>query len=227
MPLDLPFEYEITRSKRKSVAIYVRNGRAEVRAPLRVSKKRIEGFIHQKVDWISKQLEEQQRKAAEAFALTDGAEILYLGEPVRICLTADNNDGVVLRGRTLHIPGSDLLNRSEDYFYTWLEQQAREYITLRAERLATELGLAHRLQRVRFRKTKSQWGHCSSKGVVQYNWLIMLAPPQCVDYLIAHEICHLEHMNHSKIYWALVESVCPRYRESRRWIKANEHRLFI
>ena len=227
MPLDLPFEYEITRSKRKSVAIYVRNGRAEVRAPLRVSKKRIEGFIYQKVDWISKQLKEQQRKAAETFALTDGAEILYLGEPVRICLTADTIDGVVLRDRTLHIPGSDLLNRSEDYFYTWLEQQARDYITPRAESLALELGLAHRLQRVRFRKTKSQWGHCSSKGVVQYNWLIMLAPPQCVDYLIAHEICHLEHMNHSKIYWALVESVCPHYRESRRWIKANEHRLFI
>ncbi len=63
--------------------------------------------------------------------------------------------------------------------------------------------------------------------MVQYNWLIMLAPANCVDYLIAHEICHLKHMNHSKTYWALVESVCPHYRESRRWIKANEHRLFL
>ena len=227
MPLDLPFDYEITRSKRKSVAIYVRNGRAEVRAPLRVPKKWIEEFIQKKVDWIEKQIEEQRRKAAELFALKDGVEILYLGEPVRICITADNSCGVVRSEDTLHIPANDLFNRSEDYFYTWLEHQARDYITPRAEALARELGLAKRLQKIRLRKTKSQWGHCSSKGVVQYNWLIMLAPAHCVDYLIAHEICHLQHMNHSKTYWALVESVCPHYRESRRWIKANEHRLFI
>lgn len=227
MALDLPFDYEITRSKRKSVAIYVRNGRAEVRAPLRAPKKWIEAFIQQKVDWIGKQIDEQQRKAAESFTLSDGAEILYLGEPVHIRITADNRRGVVLSNDTLHIPTNDLFNRSEDYFYTWLEQQALEYISPRAEALASKIGLAHRLQKIRFRKTKSQWGHCSSKGVVQYNWLIMLAPAHCVDYLIAHEICHLQHMNHSKTYWALVESVCPHYRESRRWIKANEHRLFI
>ncbi len=226
MALDLPFAYEITRSRRKSVAIYVRNGRADVRAPLRAPNKWIEEFVRQKVDWVIKQIDEQRRKAAEAFKLTNGAEILYLGEPARICITTDSRRGVLLRNGTLSIPPSDLFNRSEDYFHSWLQQQALAYMAPRAKALATQLGVAHRLQNIRLRKTKSQWGHCSSQGVVQFNWLIMLAPAVCVDYLIAHEICHLKHMNHSKTYWALVQSVCPHYRTSRAWIKANEHRLF-
>lgn len=225
MAMDLPFAYQITRSKRKTVAIYVRDGRADVRVPLQASNQWIEEFVQQKVRWVSKQIAEQRRKAAESFTLSHGAEILYLGRPVRIFITTNSRRGVVLRNGVLYIPGDDLFSRSADHFYTWLRQRAEEYICPRATALAARLGLAHRLQQIRLRKTKSQWGNCSSTGVVQYNWLIMLAPAACVDYLIAHEICHLQHMNHSSAYWALVESICPDYRQSRKWIKDNEHRF--
>ena len=71
------------------------------------------------------------------------------------------------------------------------------------------------------RFTRSKWGHCTSEGVLQYNWHIVLAPEPVVDYLVAHEVCHLRHLNHSAHFWALVASVCPDYQAQRDWLKAN------
>jgi predicted metal-dependent hydrolase len=80
---------------------------------------------------------------------------------------------------------------------------------------------------IRFRKTKTKWGHCTSKGVLQYNWLIMLAPNSVIDYMISHEVCHLKHMDHSKRFWSLVDSVCPNSDRFIDWLREHEHRLYF
>jgi predicted metal-dependent hydrolase len=63
--------------------------------------------------------------------------------------------------------------------------------------------------------------------VLQYNWLIMLAPYSIIDYMIAHEVCHLIHMDHSKRFWLLVNSVCPEHEQYIRWLKEHEHRFWF
>jgi predicted metal-dependent hydrolase len=109
----------------------------------------------------------------------------------------------------------------------WLMAQAREYLPQRTRALADHLQLGHKLSEVVFRKTRSKWGHCTAKGRIQYNWLIMLAPDGVIDYMICHEVCHLLHMNHSKKYWQAVASVCPDYKRYVGWLKRHEHRLFF
>lgn len=78
---------------------------------------------------------------------------------------------------------------------------------------------------IRFRRTKTKWGHCTSRGVIQYNWLIMMAPRDIIDYLIAHEVSHLAHPNHSARFWQQVARLAPNYLQERAWLRENGHKL--
>ena len=86
-------------------------------------------------------------------------------------------------------------------------------------------GTADRLTDLRYRKTKTKWGHCTREGVIQLNWQLMMTPEPVRHYLITHELCHLVHMNHSKRFWDLVERHCPNYFEAEQWLREHEHRF--
>ncbi len=72
---------------------------------------------------------------------------------------------------------------------------------------------------------KTLWGSCSSKGNINYNYKIVMAPLKILDYIVVHELCHLVHMNHSKDFWQLVESIIPDFKERRNWLKENGYKL--
>ena len=104
-----------------------------------------------------------------------------------------------------------------------LEKRCR---ALAAERIPQRIAffqtvLPCRYERLSIRGQKTRWGSCSSRGTLSFNWKLMLAPPEILDYVIVHELCHLTHMNHSPAFWALVASVLPDYRERRRWLREN------
>ena len=73
--------------------------------------------------------------------------------------------------------------------------------------------------RITIRNQKTRWGSCSSKGNLNFNCLLMLAPPEVLDYVVVHELCHRKQMNHSKAFWLEVEKVLPDYKEARKWLK--------
>lgn len=80
---------------------------------------------------------------------------------------------------------------------------------------------------ITIRDQKTRWGSCSGRGTLSFNWRLILAPPEILDYVVVHELCHLTHMNHSKEFWALVESVIPDYKIKRKWLKENGHTLHL
>ena len=98
-----------------------------------------------------------------------------------------------------------------------LADRARREIPPRVEMFARKAGVSY--GRITIRNQKSRWGSCSSRGNLNFNCLLMLAPPGVTDYVIVHELCHRIEMNHSARFWAEVERVMPDYRVPRKWLK--------
>jgi predicted metal-dependent hydrolase len=91
------------------------------------------------------------------------------------------------------------------------------------------LSQKHNLQfsKIRLTNNKTKWGSCNSKGVLSFNWRLVFATKEVLDYLIVHEMSHLTHMNHSKKFWNLVEKIYPNYKTAKLWLKQNGKKLHL
>ncbi len=184
-------------------------------------------FLSQKQKWVEKHLTEQEVKLTQRLVITDGYEVMFFGKPRRIEIIYAGRPKVeVTDDRLLIYSRSNEPEALEKHFSNWLKRQASEYMTTQTIKTARALGVEESLKKVVFRKTKTKWGHCSSDGIIQYNWLTMMAPKAVIDYLIAHESSHLIHMNHSKRFWQTVASVCPDYKDLKDWLKTYGHRFW-
>mgnify|MGYP000089820138 FL=1 len=218
---DLGFDYTIVESRRKTAAIHVMPQGVEIRIPLGVDHSWAHDFIADKQNWVKKKLNQQQGHIQRVPSLELGTQVLFLGawrtlkyqQSPRGVLQVEAQEIIFLFAKPPTQP--QILATLQAYF-KW---QAKELLVSKTFGIAQQIHQQDRLQKVMFRRTKSKWGHCTSSGNIQYNWLIMGAPMAVIDYLICHEVCHLQELNHSKKFWALVESVCPDYKVQRQWLK--------
>lgn len=122
-------------------------------------------------------------------------------------------------------PVSDLTQAQRTALEKRYIEAARSYFPKRVSYFLPLTGGS--FERITIRGQKTRWGSCSAKGTLSFNWRLMLAPPAVLDYVVVHELCHLTHMDHSRAFWALVESVCPDYRTHRKWLKEHGHELVL
>jgi predicted metal-dependent hydrolase len=102
---------------------------------------------------------------------------------------------------------------------TEARRAARELVTMLCDEEAAELGVS--FGRIQIRDQRSRWGSCSTRGTLSFNWRLVLAPYEVLDYVVVHELCHLREANHSRRFWSLVESRRPGWRRQRDWL--HEH----
>lgn len=102
-------------------------------------------------------------------------------------------------------------------------RKAKETITKRTSYFARLMGVSYR--NITIREQKTRWGSCSSEKNLNFNWKLILAPPEVLDYVVVHELCHLKEMNHSKAFWDEVGKVMPEYETYKLWLKENGWRL--
>jgi predicted metal-dependent hydrolase len=98
----------------------------------------------------------------------------------------------------------------------WLKRKARERVARRAEALAERAGRA--IRRISIRDPRARWGSCTHKGDLSFSWRLILAPAHVLDYVVAHEVAHLVHLNHGPNFWKLVERLMPDFAEARAWL---------
>lgn len=99
----------------------------------------------------------------------------------------------------------------------WYRGQARDIITRRVEHFSSKLNLSY--NRIFIKGQRTRWGSCSSLKNLNFNWRLVMAPVEVIDYIVIHELSHLAEMNHSRKFWQLVESHCPDHREHRKWLR--------
>ena len=106
----------------------------------------------------------------------------------------------------------------------WYRKQALCVFKEKAREFAVTIGVS--FQDIHIKDQKSRWGSCSSKGNLNFNWRILMAPEPVCDYVIIHELCHLVYMDHSADFWHLVEQLCPSYRQYKKWLRDRADLLY-
>ncbi len=208
--------FELVRSGRKTLALTVdREGQLTVRAPYRTPRDQIETFVLEKRAWIAKT---RAHMAAlppkETLTLREGAALPYLGRT--LTLARGTGTKPVLSGDTLRLPACAT---EAAPVVRWLEKQARLELTARISALSQRYGL--RPEALRLSRAGGRWGSMSARGTLSLNRALILCPPDVIDYVIVHELCHLPHPDHSAAFWALVERCLPGYRAQRAWLRAH------
>ncbi|BAQ12480.1 zinc-dependent protease [Clostridium botulinum B2 128] len=221
------FEYILKIKKRKTISIKIgKEFIIEVTAPLGTNEYTIEQVLKKEERWIIKKI--KKLKEVENF---NG--YYYLGElyylkikevkSLYFKLELDSNKFMVyINSGILKEKREVIIKDNLEKFY---KEQAVKVLKERTDYYSGILKVAPK--NIVVKNQKTLWGSCSSKGNINYNYKIVMAPLKILDYIVVHELCHLVHMNHSKDFWHLVESIIPDFKERRNWLKENGYKLKI
>lgn len=231
---DCSLTYQLRRSERaKKTRIIVAAGKIEVVAPMKVSERRIRAFVEAQHDWIRDAIKRVGHRAQAVNSLAPpqympGALVPYQGRRIelaikptsakshRVQLLAQDQILVYQPNSTLPEHGSDSIRLALE---GWMKHQARQHALQMIDRHSQKHQLLPRSLRIKTQK--SRWGSCGPRNDINLNWLLMLAPPVIMEYVVVHELCHIKQKNHSRDFWALVSEHMPDYLQHRHWLKQH------
>ena len=216
----------IHRSNRRTLALFIDDhGTLIVKAPLKLSDRKIFDFINEKEDWIRRQ---QQRAAANAYinmGVMTYSNFLFLGNILTPtvstkCKKISHADGLLFIPEKLASTGeSGVLKKIVKY----LKDNAKQIVDDRCNYFCQRLSLTHASATTNNNKTR--WGVCDLNGNIVLNWRVIMLPPKLIDYIVVHEFCHLLEFNHTREFWNLVEAVLPNWRVLRKELKQQNYLL--
>ena len=215
--------YTLTRSKRKTLAIYIRNGNIEVRAPLRMSKREIEKFITSKEKWILNNINNFRKQETQRgnFKLNYGDTVICKDKPCRI--TAIDEEVIRYDDGHFYMPSDMIQEQIKHACVEIYKMIARYEFTVRTHEFAQQMSIEPAA--VRVNSAKSRWGSCSAKKSINFSWRLIMADEGVIDYVIVHELAHIIELNHSDRFWAIVENVLPDYKARKKRLKQLQNRL--
>lgn len=194
---------EVRESRRaRRLRLVVREGRPlEVTVPQGTRERTLRRFLDENADWIADRLGEARERAARTprLGLARPGWVWVAGEP-----------------RPLpRLSGSDPSAALE----RWYRREGRRRLEAAAAREAARLDVAY--ARIAVRDQRTRWGSCSTRGTLSFNWRLVLAPPEILEYVVVHELLHLREHNHSKAFWALLDRHRPGWRAQWQWLREH------
>ncbi len=218
---------KIIRSKRRTLSLQITSDASLViRAPQRASLAWIQEVVQEKLPWIL----EKQRQVRQAYRpavkveFMAGEEFLYLGEAYKLQVGE-------FVGAPLNFDGRNFLLRADhragakNYFISWYKRQARKLISQRVEHYAGQIRPNY--ASICITGARTRWGSCGPRGTLNFTWRLIMAPIKVIDYVVVHELAHLEQGNHSCKFWQRVDEILPHYRTERQWLKSQRDLLDV
>jgi predicted metal-dependent hydrolase len=193
----------------------------EVVLPRRATEPEAAAAIRELRPWIERRVAELDR--ARAAVSARGDTVPYLGAALRL-VTERGRSRVHRRGLSLLVPDGDEDAR-EAAIERWYRRAARLEIAPRLDVACSEAGTGYSGLSIRGQRTR--WASCSRTGAMSFNWRLLLAPEPVLDYVVWHEVCHLEVMDHSPRFWALLGARCPDYKTHARWLRDHGATLVL
>ena len=233
----MKIEYQIVKSKRKTISIRVGKEGVSVHVPQRLSNIKIAKLMETKADWIIKKLEEMQKvkDTTPKVDYCDGTILAYRGKEITLKLVmADEKmrqknlakayreeDCLVLE------TGNQSPEAIKQLLEQWYRMEAKKRIEECVHDYTNRYDFGKQVNRIVIKDQKSRWGSCSTKCNLNFNFRLIMAPDEILEYVVVHELCHLIHMNHSAEFWRAVERIRPNYEAEREWLRKNEALLTI
>jgi len=216
--------YAVQRSTRARYArIEVDADGVRVIVPERMPLREVAPFVAGKQRWIERTLRRYRQAEVEAplVQLVDGGSVPYLGEDLTLRVRVEParvRPHVARRGGELRVAvGSPGQAAVRDALERWYRRRAREEVADRLDDATARAGTEYASLSIRGQRTR--WASCSNRGGMSFNWRLLLAPAEILDYVVEHEVAHLEVLGHSRRFWALVGRRCPEYRRHERWLR--------
>jgi predicted metal-dependent hydrolase len=186
------------------------DGAVRVTLPRRAPARAAAEAVRELAPWIERRRRALERAAAEVERVP--GTVPYLGGGLRL-QPQPGRERVHRRGDVLLVPTGDARPALE----RWYRRAARAEITPRLDAAVARAGTAYTGLTIRGQRTR--WASCSATGAMSFNWRLLLAPEAVLDYVVEHEVCHLEVMDHSPRFWALLEARVPDWREHSGWLR--------
>jgi predicted metal-dependent hydrolase len=206
-----------SRARRVRVNVHA-HAEVEVVLPVRVPERAAAAAVLELRPWIERRLGEAQEALARVAARA--GTVPYLGAELALVPEAGRTR-VHRKDERLLVPDGDPRPALERYY----RRAARAEIAPRLDRATALAGSSYRDLSIRAQRTR--WASCSADGAMSFNWRLLLAPPHVLDYVVWHEVCHLQILDHSPRFWALLERRWPQWREDREWLRANGATLVL
>lgn len=219
----------IFSKKRKTVSIQVNPHGITVRSSFWITKYKIKQFLLKNELWIKQKVNEQKSKVKTKLDLIDNQEILLGGKRFILKVTSDiipkpkiENNHLYLSNhpdivKSFGTPRKQIQIIVKEYAYNLLLEKTKSFSLIMSVNPIS----------IKIKDYRSRWGSCSFKGDISYNWKIIFAPIEVIEYLIIHELSHLIFFNHSKEFWLKVEEFQPNFKNYRKWLKNNSYKLDI
>ena len=191
----------------------------EVVLPQRAPEREAAAAIRELAPWIERRVRELDQ--ARAMVAARGEQVPYLGE-LLVLRPEPGRTRVHRRGGELLVPAGDERVAALE---RWYRRAARDEIAARLRAACARAGSSYSKLTIRGQRTR--WASCSPSGAMSFNWRLLLAPAPVLDYVVWHEVCHLEVMDHSPRFWRLLASRCPDYRQQKAWLRRHGATLVL
>ncbi len=222
--MEIKIEKIVRTKRRKTIALQITDDATLIiRAPLNVSDQTIKNVVAKHKEWIIRKRDEIFSRDPKFVKkeFVDGEGFLYLGKNYKLTIVNRQHEPLVFKNGFYLL--KTYLPIAKEIFINWYKEKAYEKISERVEWYARKRGFKY--NRINITNAQKRWGSCSSKGNLNFSWRLIMAPLPVIDYVVVHELVHLEEKNHSKLFWDKVKMLMPDYKKHKIWLKNNGYLL--